>query len=148
MRKYVLHLLVAAIVAAPGLAALGQTVGTLEGHVFDQSGTPIRGVKVVASSPTQIGGAKTATTGNDGLFRFPGLTPGVFTITASATKLKTVEQQNVKVSAVTTAEIDIPMEVESAEEQIQVIQKAPTINTQDATVGTDFDLEFVDKLPV
>jgi hypothetical protein len=148
MKKYVLRLLVAAVVAAPSLAAFGQTVGTIEGHVFDQSGTPIRGVKVVATSPTQIGGPKTMVTGNDGLFRFPGLTPGVFTVTASAPKLKTVEQQNVKVSAVNTSEIDILMEVESVEEEVQVIQKAPLVNTQQATVGTDFDLDFVDKLPV
>jgi hypothetical protein len=148
MKKHVLRVLVAALVVAPGLAALGQTVGTLEGHVFDQSGTPIRGVKVVATSPTQIGGVKTSITSNDGLFRFPGLTPGTFTVVASASKLKTVEQQNVKVSAISTTEIDIVMEVESIEEQVQIIQKAPTVNTTEAAVGTDFDLGFVDKLPI
>jgi len=148
MKKHVLRLLVAAAMAAHSLSALGQTVGTLEGHVFDQSGTPIRGVKVVAASPTQIGGAKTSITSNEGLFRFPGLTPGVFTLTASAPKLKTVEQQNVRVTAVNITEVDILMEVESVEEQVQVIQKAPLVNTQQATVGSDFDLEFVDKLPV
>jgi hypothetical protein len=147
MKKYALPALIAAFAVAPGVA-FAQTVGTLEGHVFDQSGTPIRGVKVVATSPTQIGGSKTTTTGNDGLFRFPGLTPGIFTVTASAEKLKPTEQRNLKVLAGTTIEVDILLEVESSEEQIHVIQKAPTVNTTDATVGSDFDLGFVDNLPV
>jgi hypothetical protein len=135
MKKLALPALIAAVALAPGLA-------------FAQTGTPIRGVKVVAVSPTQIGGAKSTTTGNDGLFRFPGLTPGFFTVTASAPKLKTVERQNIKVMAMTTVEIDILLEVESIEEQVQIIQKAPPVNTTDAAVGTDFDLGFVDKLPV
>jgi hypothetical protein len=105
-------------------------------------------VKVVATSPTQIGGPKTAVTTNEGLFRFTALTPGAFTLVASAEKLKTVEQRNVMVHAATTSEVDILMEVESAEESVQVVQKAPLINTQQAAVGTDYDLDFVDKLPV
>src|SRR5688572_29161347 len=131
MKKFLLPVLIAAVAVAPGVA-LAQTVGTLEGHVFDQTGTPIRGVKVVATSSTQIGGAKSTTTGNDGHFRFPGLTPGVFTVTASAEKLKTQKREGVRVPAAAVVEIDILLEVESAEETLQVIQKAPMVNTTDA----------------
>src|SRR3712207_296222 len=46
-----------AVVAVPQ-AALGQAgdSGSIVGYVYDQRGNPIRGVKVIATSPTQIGG--------------------------------------------------------------------------------------------
>lgn len=147
MKKLPLRALAAVIALAPG-PVLAQTFGNLSGHVFDQSGTPIRGVKVVATSPTQIGGAKTSTTDGEGMFRFPGLTPGTFTIIASANKLKKVEQQNVKVLAATTVEVDIVMEVESAAEEVRVVEKAPAINTTNASVGETFDQDFVNSLPL
>jgi hypothetical protein len=147
MKRVLLHALVAALLVAPG-AAFAQTVGTLVGHVYDQSGTPLKGVKVVLTSPTQIGGAKTTNTDAEGTFRFPALTPGFFTITVSAPKLKTLVQQNVKVLAVTTTEVDLVMEVESAEEQVRIVQKAPPVNTTDARVGENFDQDFVNNLPV
>src|SRR5215207_960856 len=72
--------------------ALAQNVGSLTGYVFDQSGGPLRGVTITISSPTQIGGSKSTTTSDEGSFRFQGLFPGVFKISASAPKLRTVVQ--------------------------------------------------------
>jgi hypothetical protein len=135
------------LLGLPSLAS-AQTVGTLLGHIYDQSGSPIRGVKAVVTSPTQIGGARTVTTDSEGTFRVPGLTPGVFTVTVSASKLRTTQQNNVKIVPATTTEIDIVMEVESATEEIQIVTKAPPINTSQATVGEAFDLGFINDLPL
>jgi hypothetical protein len=146
MKRLLLRALVAAVALAPA-AAFAQTTGVLLGHVFDQSGTPIRGVKVVVSSPTQIGGAKTVVTDDQGVFRIAGLTPGTFTINASAPKLSAT-QTTAKISAVTTTEIDLVMEVQSATEELRIVQKAPPVNTSQATVVENFDADFVNSLPV
>src|SRR4051794_12722842 len=103
-------------VAAVPAAALAQTVGNLSGHVYDQSGTPIRGVKVTASSDIQIGGPRSAMTDDEGHYRITNLSPGVFQVTAMAPHLKTVIQKNVRVTAAAANELDILMEVETAEE--------------------------------
>ena len=55
--------LVMVVLPRPGWA---QNFGTLGGHVYDQSGVPLKGVQVTISSPTQIGGARTETTNDEG----------------------------------------------------------------------------------
>src|SRR5688572_32940328 len=40
--------------------AQGGDSGAITGYVFDQAGNPLSGVKITATSPTQIGGRKTA----------------------------------------------------------------------------------------
>lgn len=129
--------------------ALAQNLGVLQGQVLDVLGVPIRGVTVVASSPTQIGGARTTTTSDDGSFRFVGLTPGVFKLTASAPKLKTTVQEKITVNPGDPTEVTLLLEVETGDvEQVRVVDKAPTVNVQKTSVGEDIDLEFADKLPL
>src|SRR5947207_2406133 len=60
--------------------------GSITGCVLDQTGSPIKGVKVTTSSPTQIGGRKVSYTNDEGCFRFPILDPGVFEVRADAPK--------------------------------------------------------------
>jgi hypothetical protein len=154
MKKVVLRvLLTGGLVAAVATIALpapamAQSVGTLVGHVIDQTGSPIRGVRIVASSETQIGGPKATNTDDAGQFRLTGLTPGLFTVTASAPRLKSSVHKNVRVVAATENELDILMEVETADEQVRVIEKAPVVNTNRATVGEDFDADFINNLPL
>jgi hypothetical protein len=153
MRKVILRVLLAGGAAAAAALILpvdaqAQTVGTLVGHVLDSTGTPIRGVRVVASSDIQIGGPKTTHTDDQGKFRISGLTPGIFTVTASAPKLKSAVHRNVRIAAATDTELDILMEIETADEQVRVVEKAPVVNTSTARVGEDFDGDFVNNLPL
>jgi hypothetical protein len=129
-------------------AARAQNVGALVGHVYDQSGLPLRGVVVTLTSDTQIGGARTGTTDDEGAFRFQGLFPGKFKVTASAPKLRTVVQENVRVTQNSTVDIDIVMEVETAQEEVRIVEKAPVINLRSTTVGESFDEEFLNTLPL
>src|SRR5829696_2780462 len=71
--------------------------GSIVGSVYDQSGTPIKGIKVVAKSDTQIGGPKTAYTNDEGTFRFVALQPGSFEVRASGPKLKDVIVKSIAV---------------------------------------------------
>lgn len=142
------RLLMALVLLLPSVAWAQSTVGTIIGHVYDSAGTPLRGVRVSVSSETQIGGAREVTTDDQGLFRIAGLTPGRFTLTASAPKLKSTILKNIRVGAGADSEIDVLMEVETAEEQVRVVEKLPTVDTSRALVGESFDLDFVDQLPL
>jgi hypothetical protein len=126
----------------------GGNDGSIVGYVFDQTGSPIRGVKVSASSPTQIGGVKTAYTTDEGLFRFRQLFPGTFQVSAAAPKLKTVIQKGVKVGITAAAEVNIVMEVQTAGiEEVKVVEKAPTVSTTRTAVKEVYDLDFVEAMP-
>jgi hypothetical protein len=122
--------------------------GSIVGCVMDQSGSPLRGIKITTSSATQIGGKKTAYTNEEGCFRFPILDPGTFDVRADAPKLRTVIQQNVKVGINSPAEVALVMEVASDKvEEVKVVEKAPLVNTTSASVKEVYDLDFVDSLP-
>jgi hypothetical protein len=138
--------LVPLLVNAP--AARAQNIGTLLGHVYDQSGSPLRGVKVTLTSDTQIGGARITLTDDEGGFRFPGLHPGKFRVTAAAPKLRTVVQENVRVTQNATVEIDLVMEVETATEEVKIVERAPAVNLRSTSLGESFDEEFLNSLPL
>jgi len=118
------------------------------GYVFDQTGSPIKGVKVTATSPTQIGGNKIAYTNDEGMFRFRQLFPGTFEVRATAPKLKTVIQKDIKVGISAAAELNLVMEVEAqGVEEVKVVEKAPTVSTTTANVKEVYDLDFIEAMP-
>lgn len=150
MQRRPLASLFAAVFALCALAppARAQTTGTLTGHVYDSAGAPIKGVRVVAESDTQIGGARLATTDDQGFFRLTGLSPGRFKVSVSAPKLKTTIVNQVDVVAAGVRDIDIVMDVETTDEEVKIVQKAAPVNVETASVGETFDIEFVDSLPL
>jgi hypothetical protein len=136
-------------VAALPLTAFGQAgdSGSIVGYVYDQGGNPIRGVKVTATSPTQIGGTKVAYTNEEGSFRMRALIPGTFEVQASAPTLQTVIQKDVRVGITAPAEVNLVMQVETAVEKVTVVQKAPLVSTTKPNVKEEFDADFVESLP-
>src|SRR5690606_39010563 len=69
--------LLALLVSQPAQAA--QT-GELQGYIIDAEGVPVAGVVVTQTSPQLIGGAKRATSGDEGDFRFAALETGSYTV--------------------------------------------------------------------
>jgi hypothetical protein len=122
--------------------------GGITGYIFDQAGNPLPGVKVTATSPTEMGGGKKAYTNAEGMFRFPVLTPGEFKVKAEAPRLQTVIQNNIKVGITSPAEVNLIMEVASTKvEEVKVVAKAPLVNTTKPNVKEVFDVDFVDQMP-
>ena len=122
--------------------------GTIIGYVFDQTGSPLRGVRVTAQSPTQLGGPRRAYSDSEGGFRFPQLVPGTFSIKAEAPKLRTVVQERVQVGINAPAEVNLVMEIAASKvEEVQVVEKAPVVSTTTANVKEVFDVEMVDAMP-
>ncbi len=144
-----------ALLALGGLLALsgearaqGGVNGSIVGYVFDQTGAPIKGVKVTARSETQIGGSKAAYTNDEGYVRLVGLLPGRFEATASAPKLRTVVQKGINVGIDAPAEINLVMDVETQVEEVKVVERAPIVSTTTANVKETFDSDFLEALPL
>jgi hypothetical protein len=129
--------------------AQGGSSGSITGNVFDQTGTPLKGIKIVATSPTQIGGSKTTYTNDEGFFRLPALFPGKFDVRATAPKLQTYLRKDVVVGITSAVELNIVMEVETSRiEEVKVVEKAPVVSTTTSNVKEVYDLEFVESLPM
>jgi len=132
---------------APVRAQQGDS-GTILGYVFDETGNPLSGVKLTATSDTQIGGAKTTYSDATGLFRFPALIPGAFQVKAEAPNLKSVVQDRVKVGLNAPVELNVVMQIASGEvEEIKVEQAAPLVSTSKANVKEVLDVDLVTALP-
>jgi hypothetical protein len=140
--------LVGAAVLLSATTVQAQVAGSITGMVIDQTGAPLSGVKISARSETQIGGAKVTYSAADGTFRLPGLNTGTFELRATAPKLQEVLQRDIKVGITSATDVTIMMEVRGATEEVQVIEKAPTVSTTAANVKTVYDLDFVESLPL
>ena len=112
MRTKLLVLLAAAVLLIPSLstAQIGQT-GTLTGTVADQSGAVLPGVTVTATGESVIGGARTTVTDENGIYRFPALPPGTYTVSAELSGFKPFSQENVRLQLGQTLTVDPKLEV-------------------------------------
>ena len=141
--RFSLALAVIALLAAP--VAFGQTTGTVEGTVTDQSGAPLPGVTVELSSPA-LQGARTAVTSADGRYRFPSVPPGAYKVTADLAGFGKV-QKNASVSLDTTATVNMQLSISTTAE-VTVTGEAPLVDTTSTTTGSNYSAQVIKQLPV
>ena len=71
--------IVSAFGLAPAAAQTGQTFGELVGKITDDEGGALPGVTVRLSGPAVMG-APTAVSNERGIYRFPGVNTGTYTL--------------------------------------------------------------------
>ena len=135
-----------AVLGLTANVAYSQTVGDIEGTVTDTNGSPLPGAAVEARSPS-LQGIRTNVTDAAGRFRFPALTPGVYTIVASLSGFGKVEKSNIRVQLGATVTLPITMSV-SVKEEIVVTAEAPVVDMTKTSIGTNASLESIQRLPV
>jgi hypothetical protein len=141
--RFTLVLSVCLLLLAPIVVA--QTTGTIEGTVTDQNGGALPGVTVEITSPN-LQGTRTATTGNDGRFRFPSVPPGAYKVTSNLSGMGT-SAKNATVTLDSTATVNLQMQV-SAKEAITVTGEAPLIDTASTTTGSNYSAKVMERLPL
>ena len=137
--------LMAAVCAAPlfGQGA-SATYGNIYGKVSDESGGALPGVSVTL---TGGGGARAATSGGQGEFRFLNLAPGNYTVKTELNGFSTVERTNVTVSLGSNTELAIPMKIASVATTITVSSETPLLDTRRVTSGSDFTQDQLKSIP-
>src|SRR5512136_1728922 len=79
----------------PALAQ--EQTGSIQGVVKDSSGGVLPGATVEARS-TRVTGATTAVTDAQGVYRFPALAPGTYTVTATLQGFTPAKVENVSIA--------------------------------------------------
>ncbi|HTR04254.1 MAG TPA: TonB-dependent receptor, partial [Thermoanaerobaculia bacterium] len=124
---------------------LGQTTGTLEGRVTDQSGGALPGVTVELSGP-RLQGPRTAVTTSTGEYRFLSLIPGDYEVTASLEGFARAQRKaTVSLDALTTANLEMKL---STSAEVLVTGEAPLIDRSSTTAGSSYTAKVIDKLPL
>ncbi|HEY3170131.1 MAG TPA: carboxypeptidase regulatory-like domain-containing protein [Thermoanaerobaculia bacterium] len=138
-------------VVAVGLASLlfadGTLLGTISGHVLEQSGGGIPGAKVEVIS-AEKGFRRTQTADSTGSFTFPLLQPGPYTVRASLSGFQTVEMTNNIVAADRTTAIDITMRLATAAEELTVIGEVPLVDKTNTSATTTVRSTLAQKLAI
>ena len=134
------------ILAASGYAQ-GGTTATLSGIVFDVSGGVVPGADVVAKHVAT--GVTTESVSNaDGVFSFPALNVGSYTVTVTLPGFKTYVADGVVLTSGTGASVRAVLQLGAVEESINVVSSSAIVQTQSATITTTIDTNQITKLPI
>lgn len=136
----------AAVIAAPGMARAQLDQGRLTGTVTDAQGATLPGVTVTASSPALIG-TQSATTEEDGTYRFPALPSGQYALTFELTGFKKVKRENIHLSLGQTLTVDLSLELSTVEETVLVTSESPVVDIETTKVGVAFSAEKLAAVP-
>jgi hypothetical protein len=142
-------LAMATVMIGPTVAfAQGGATGSIGGTVTDQSGNPLAGVEIKAESDVLMGAGKVTRSNEEGSFNIKGLPPGIYKVTATQEGMNPAIQESVNVGITSTTEVNILMEVKTAEgETITIIEAPPMISTTKPAIQTKIELKTVQATP-
>jgi Carboxypeptidase regulatory-like domain len=143
MRRFLSVGLTWLVLCSPCLA---QTLGTITGEVKDSSGGLIPGATVTVVNKS-TSATRTTTSNAVGLFDFPALPPGRYTITTELAGFKTATSE-VELQVQQTVRVNFALELGTLEETATVTGVSPLVETSNATVGTVIENRRIVELPL
>ena len=136
-----------AMLAITAITLFGQNdTGTVLGTVVDRSQAVVPGAAVTLRN-TATGASVTATTNTQGVFQFPGILVGTYSLRVTAPSFKTYELSDV---AVLSAEIrnlgQLRMEVGAVAEQVTVAAAATPVQTSSSELSQTVERAKLEEL--
>ena len=150
MRRLLVLLSFIAICFSSSLLLRAQDSTSITGIVTDPSGSVIPHATVTLINST-TGAQKETESNNEGLYRFNSIDPGPgYKITFAATGFTSLTISNIYLNVATTRTQNAKLAVGAASETVEVSGSTQdvTINTDDASVGNNFDVKLLNELPV
>lgn len=147
MRRFTLLCTLLALFALPLSAAAQRTTGDIRGVITDDSGAVLPGVTVTLRGPG-VPGAPVTVSNESGVYRFPSLPPGIYSITVELQGFATKTQTDIPISLGATADVNVQMAVSTQTETITVVAETPLVDTATTQVATNFNRQFVENVPV
>jgi len=146
-RQGLLLVLLALLVLSAPLA-FSQTMTTADavGVVTDSTGAVVPGATVTLKS-IESGETRTATTNDQGQYRFSLLKPGDYIISASAKGLKSNDTRAALLVG-QAQEVNITMSAQGTSTIIEVNAEAPLVQTENANLETSYSQKQVLELPM
>jgi hypothetical protein len=136
-----------AVVLVLASISLAQNIvtGGISGTVTDPTGAIVPNAKVNLKS-NSTGEAQTTNTTSTGLYNFPLLKPGSYSVTISQTGFRSVDETvEVQLGQIITA--NLKLIVGNTSETIEVSGQAPLLQTEDANISTTFNQAQIAQLP-
>lgn len=120
---------------------------TLLGTVTDAQKGVLPGA-VVTATQVGTGAERVITTDAGGAYRLSALAPGMYTVKVEMQGFRTSVRNAVPLAVDSTTRLDLPLEVGSLNETVQVTADAVTLNTSDASLGNVISGTQIRELPL
>jgi hypothetical protein len=120
--------------------------GALSGRVTDKSGAVVPGASVVVRN-LGTGVTQSSEANHAGLYRFPALMPGTYSITASIKGFRDV-QALVRVQVGNTTVQDIKLQVGASTDTVRVSGTTPLLRPEESSASTVIDRSLIEELPL
>jgi hypothetical protein len=148
-RRYLTVLLmllgIAGVISPPVEAQ--QASATINGVVKDPTGAAVANAKVELAS-VSTGVVRTTSTNGDGLYVFPNIIPGAYTMRVSAPGFSTVTQPETTLEVNQTATFDFHLKVGATQDTVTVAAISATVETSTSELGTVVSPNEVADLPL
>lgn len=128
-------------------AAIAQTFGEITGQVRDQSGSAIAGANITVLN-TATNASRTSVSNDAGIYSFPSLVPGVYTVRAERAGFKIATANKVELQVQQVARLDFDLQVGQVTETVEVVATAALLTSENATVGTVIENKRIVDLPL
>jgi len=142
--------LVAAVVVsflACGALAFGQSAtSSLHGTISDAKGLVVAGATVTIANK-ETGFSRTVKTNDQGVYQFLEVPPASYVLTVTATGFATTKRENVVLQVSSPETVNMALQVQGGSIIVDVTSEAPLVNTQDATLGNNFNSRQLTDLP-
>ncbi|MCM3879438.1 MAG: carboxypeptidase regulatory-like domain-containing protein [Vicinamibacterales bacterium] len=128
--------------------ALAQGVGAIGGTVMDSSGAVLPGATItLTSAQGTVGSNQEVVSDSRGAYQFQRLVPGTYSVKATMSGFRQVEQRNIVVNADATARADLSLPLGQLEEGVVVSGEAPLLDTTSALRQTVLSADTLEMLP-
>lgn len=140
--------LVILLVVTSFVYSQSKETGALKGTVKLEDGSPVPGVLVKIDSDVIVAATKTTITNEAGNYRFVGLQPGIYVLSATLEGFATAKQTGVKVSIGKTFTIDLTMKQGTITEEVVVVGKSALVDVKgSSTASVEMTTEFLQNIP-
>jgi len=135
------------ILLALSVMTFAQSATTsLRGTLTDAKGAVVTGATVTLNN-SATGFSRTVKSDDQGVYQFMELPPATYVITVTSQGFATTKRENVVLQVSSPATVNFALQVQAGSEIVDVSAEAPMVNTQDATLGNNFNARQLTDLP-
>jgi hypothetical protein len=127
--------------------AQSTVTGGIGGKITDPQGAIVPNATITV---TNIGTnkAETATTDEDGGYRFSNLQPGTYSIGVTTSGFANFTQERVVVEVGRVTTVDVPLNISGQTATVQITTEAPVINTTQQDFSNNINQTSINELPI
>jgi hypothetical protein len=122
-------------------------LGTVTGSITDAQGAAVPNAKLTLTEDA-TGVSYNIVTNESGSFTRPALKAGTYTITVEASGFQKAQQKNILINPGEPTPVNIPLQVGSSTQTIEVTASAPLLQTETPTIGANLNTAQVTDLPL